>query len=113
MREDSGAAVALGTIVGLLFLLSQVIFWGGTSLGVVREYCLDEEASRATNSVQVNSSWTYIVWPPLMLGNADPSGTCVRNSPLREGLHSVGVWTLPRPEEQVRDHIEEQLSQGR
>lgn len=113
MSQEGGRAVALGTVVGFLFLLLQIIVWGGTSLGVVKEHCLDTELSRSTNSVQVNSSWTYILWPPLIFANADPSGTCVRNSPLREGLNSMGVWALPSPEEQVHDHIEDQLNQRR
>jgi len=109
MTHDKKTAALLGTALGFLFLLSQIIFWSGTSLGVVREYCLDAQSSRATNSVQVDSKWTYIVWPPLVFANADPTGTCVRNSPLREGLSAVGVWSLPVPEQQVRDHIEDQL----
>lgn len=112
MTQERGAQVALlGGLVGFLFLLTQVIFWAGTGLGVVREYCLDEQASRATNSVQVDSGWTYVLWPPLIFANADPTGTCVRNSPLRQGLDAVGVWSLPSPEEQVRGHIEDQLDQ--
>ncbi|HEY8083316.1 MAG TPA: hypothetical protein VIE64_07150 [Solirubrobacterales bacterium] len=113
MSEGRSALAVLGTTLGFLFLFAQIIFWGGTSLGVVHEYCLDEQASRATNSVQVESSWTYILWPPFFFANVDPAGRCVRNSPLREGLNAVGIWHLPSPEEQVSDHIEDQLGSRR
>jgi hypothetical protein len=111
MREDRSALAVLGGIVGFIFLLSQVVFWGGTSLGVVHEHCLDVGASEASRSVEVDSKWTYILWPPLTFGAIDPSGRCVRNTPLREGLSAVGIWDLPSPEEQVRDHIQDQLNE--
>ena len=107
MRRE--AAAALGAVLGTVFFLTQVVFWGGTSLGIVREHCLNMEASGATNSVKVDSSWTYILWPPLIFVNVDPSGRCVRNSPLREGLEAVGIWSLPSPEKQVAEHVEDQL----
>ena len=84
MSDSRRIAGAFGSFLGILFVLAQVVFWGGTSLGVVREYCLDVPASKATTSVQVEASWTYILWPPLVFANADPSGRCVRNAPLRE-----------------------------
>jgi hypothetical protein len=108
--SESSPLAWLATLLGLAFLLAQLVLFLGTSFGVVREYCLDEDASRATNSVQVESSWTYILWPPLFFANTDPPGRCVRNSPLREALGAVGVWNLPpSPEQQVKDHIESQL----
>jgi nucleoside phosphorylase len=110
MSESRGATAALTTLVGLAFLLVQLVLFFGTSFGVVHEYCFDEAASRATNSVQVDSSWTYILWPPLFLANTDPAGRCVRNSPLREGLGAIGVWDLPSPEQQVKDHLESQAA---
>jgi len=109
VSEASGLRTALATLLGLAFILAQVVLFFGTSFGVVHEYCFDESASRATNSVQVESSWTYILWPPLFLANTDPEGRCVRNSPLREGLGAVGIWMLPSPEQQVKDHLESQL----
>jgi hypothetical protein len=108
MSSDQPIVAAVTTFFVFLFLLAQVIFWGGTSFGIVREYCADIEASRSTNSVQVESSWTYVLWPPLFFANTDPPGRCVRNSPLREGLSAIGIWSLPSPEEQVRKHIENQ-----
>lgn len=109
MSDSRTALTWLGALIGLLFLLAQVVLFFGSSSGVVREYCLDGNASRATNSVQVESSWTYILWPPLFLANVDPPGRCVRNSPLREALGAVGIWDLPSPEQQVKDHLESQL----
>jgi hypothetical protein len=116
MNGGSSARSAFGTLVVLLVVLVQIAFFiafVGTSFGVVREYCLDVPASRATNSVQVESSWTIILWPPLFFANSDPPGRCVRNAPLREALSALGVWTLPSPEEQVRGHIENQLASQR
>ncbi|MGH2963822.1 MAG: hypothetical protein ACRDMH_00355 [Solirubrobacterales bacterium] len=103
----------LGSILLFLFLLVQIIFWGGTSLGVVHEHCLDSNASQASGQVVVDSHWTYILWPPLFFAAADPAGRCVRNTPLREGLDAIGIWSLPSPEQQVHDHIESQLQSGR
>ncbi len=84
----------------------------GAGMGVVREYCLGKARSAATRSVQVNSGWTYIVWPPLLFANLDPPGRCGRNSPLRQGLSAAGIRGLPSPEEQARGHIESQLRQA-
>lgn len=109
MSDANRVASIGGLLLGFILLLPQVLLWGGTSLGVVREYCLDESASVATKSVQVDSSWTYVVWPPLLFANSDPPGRCVRNSPLREGLSAIGVWDLPSAEKQVKQHIEDQL----
>jgi hypothetical protein len=100
---------ALGGILLGAFLIAQIIFWGGTSTGVVREYCLDVAGSQATQRVVVESHWTYILWPPLFFSALDPPGRCVRNTPLHEGLSAVGIWSLPSPEEQVRDHVQGQL----
>jgi len=108
MERGSARGAAIG-IAGFLFILAQAIFWLGSSTGIVREYCLDVPASRATNSVQVESSWTYVMWPPLIFSSADPGGRCVRNTPLHEGLSALGIWKLPTPEQQVREHIAEQI----
>ena len=103
-------AAGVGGLLAFLFVLAQIIFWSGTSLGVVREHCLDLEASSRA-SADVDSKWTYILCPPLTFANLDPDGTCVRNSPLREGLEVIGIWDLPSPEEQVREHLQEQLDE--
>jgi hypothetical protein len=108
MSESRRSLAWLTTLIGLAFLLVQLVLVFGTSFGVVHEYCFDEAASRATNSVQVDRSWTYILWPPFFFANTDPPGRCVRNSPLREGLGALGVWDLPSPEQQVKDHLESQ-----
>lgn len=77
---------------------------------MVREHCLDLDASSRAEA-DVDSKWTYILWPPLTFANLDPAGTCVRNSPLREALGALGIWELESPEEQVREHIQEQLDE--
>jgi hypothetical protein len=61
--------------------------------------------------VVVDKHWTYILWPPFTFASDDPPGRCVRNSPIRQGLDAVGVWKLPSPEEQVREHVAAQLRQ--
>jgi hypothetical protein len=94
----------LGIALGLVFL--------STSLGAVREYCLDTKATAASHSIVVEKHWTYVLWPPFFFASNDPPGRCVRNSPLREGLSAVGIWKLPSPEEQVRRHIASQLKDG-
>ena len=79
------------------------------SFGLVREHCLDIDESERSQRVEVDSHWTYILWPPLMFAGLDPPGRCVRNTPAREGLHQVGIWKLASAEDQVRDHVEDQL----
>jgi hypothetical protein len=98
----------LGAIAATVFYFAQASVFFGTSLGVVREHCLDVESSVAAQRVDVDNKWTYILWPPLTLANLDPSGTCVRSAPLREALGAIGVWKLDSPEEQVRVHLEKQ-----
>lgn len=110
VKQKAGSAVGLlGALFGFVVVLSQLILWGGTSLGVVHEYCLDNNASAASGTVKVDTKWTYILWPPLFLDALDPPGRCVRNTPLREGLDSLGIWKLPSPEEQVRQHVLDQV----
>lgn len=101
-------AGAIGALLGLLFLAAQLAL----GFGVVREHCLNATATKATGSIQVDSHWTYIVWPPLYFSAADPAGRCVRNSPLHEALSYIGIWKLPPPTEQVRRHIASQLPSG-
>lgn len=106
-------ATGIGGLLAVLFVLAQLLFWFGTSLGVVREHCADAETSSPESGLDVDSSWTYILWPPLVFANADPAGTCVRNAPLREALDQVGIWDLPSAEEQVADHLREQFESRR
>lgn len=94
----------VGALLGLAFTI--VVFT--TSLGVVHEICLDPRASAATSSIVVETHWTYVLWPPGPLASLDPSGRCVRNSPLREALSASGIWKLPSGEQQVRRHIASQ-----
>ena len=100
-----------GGVLAVLFVVAQIVVWGGAGFGVVREHCLELETSTATQP-DLDSKWTYVLWPPSFLANLDPPGTCVRNSPLHEGLSELGVWELPPPGEQVREHIVEQLRDG-
>jgi hypothetical protein len=96
----------LGAVAATIFYLAQAGVFLGTSTGVVREHCLDVESSLVAQRADVDSKWTYVLWPPMPLANADPSGTCVRNSPLREVLAKADVWKLHSPEDQVRTHLE-------
>ena len=102
-------AGVIGFVLAAIFLLAQFVFWAGTSFGVVREHCLVADHGTA----RVQSKWTYVLFPPLVLSSMDPPGRCVRNSPLREGLDAVGIWHLPTPEAQVAQHIADQLGGGR
>ena len=102
----------IGGVLFALFIVSQVVFFGGTGLGVVREHCLAPGSSLKEGKIQVDSRWTYVLWPPLLFAPNDPNGNCIRNSPLREGLDAVGIWHLPAPEAQVREHLKQQRSDG-
>lgn len=112
MPEARKGLAVIGGVLGFVFLLSQFIFWGGTSTGIVREHCLDVPASESANSVVVDSHWTLIVFPPLVFSGVDPNGRCVRNTPLREGLNAAGIWKLDSPAEQVRTHALAQYEQA-
>lgn len=104
-----------GTL-GLLWLVVVVAFnvtLFGTVNGAVKEHCLDVGASEALQRVDVDSHWTYVLWPPLPFAAVDPAGRCVRNNPAREALDYVGIWELPSPEEQVRRHVVGQLREER
>lgn len=102
----------LGVAAGVVLVLTQIILFSGTSMGVVREHCLDLESSTAAQAIDLDSGWTYILWPPMTFANLDPSGRCVRNAPLREALSKTGIWRLPSPEEQVVEHLREQGAFG-
>ena len=107
------AAQALGFALALVFVLAQFALWGGTSLGIVREHCADLDRTLATGRPTVESKWTYVIFPPLAFANLDPAGACVRNAPLLEALSALGIWELPSPQEQVAEHIRDQLAPPR
>lgn len=88
--------------------LALLLLFTGFGSGVVREHCIDSEASNATGAVQVDSRWTYVVWPPLIFAGADPpGGRCVRNQPGTAALQYLGVRDLGGPNEQVRKSLRE------
>jgi hypothetical protein len=96
----------LPTLLGL----AALVFFAGFGSGVVREHCIDSAASNATGEVQVDSRWTYIVWPPLVFAGKDPPpGRCVRNQPGTAALQYLGVRDLGGPNEQVRKSLQEKL----
>lgn len=97
----------------MLIQLTLFASFMGASFGVVREHCVDVENSSAETGIDIDNKWSYILWPPGPLANLDPAGGCVRNSPLREALNAAGLWELPSPEAQVRDHVQGQVSSGR
>jgi hypothetical protein len=99
-----------GVIAGFLLFSAQAVVIAGTSLGVVQEHCVDLDQLRQGDR-EVDSRWTYILWPPLPFSAVDPAGGCVRNTPLREGLAELGIWELDSPEAQVREHIRKQLEE--
>jgi hypothetical protein len=100
---------AIGSVIAALLGLLLTFVFLSSSLGVVREYCLNAAATRATQTVVVDKHWTYILWPPLVFAGNDPPGFCVRNTPARQALDAIGIWKLPSPEEQVREHVAAQL----
>lgn len=109
LRAARTFAEGVGVTLMLVVQLASFGAFAGTSMGIVREHCLDFAASSPSAGVDIDDKWTYIIWPPFTLANLDPSGGCVRNSPLREALSGVGVWDLPSSEEQVREHIGQQV----
>lgn len=107
MRQLSDGITALLGFTALVLINLAI---AGSSLGVVKQHCLDVESSIQAESADVDSSWTYILWPPLFFANADPMDkVCVRNSPVREALGASGVWELGTPEEQLRLRVEDVL----
>src|SRR5215207_8588708 len=103
-RTRSFGEVAF-TVLSAVVALSVKAELIATFSGVVREHCLDVEASQQSGMVNIDSHWTYILWPPLMFAANDPPGRCVRNNPTRVALDELGIWSLPSPEAQVRRHI--------
>ena len=100
---------AVGVLLASAFMLAQLVFWLGSSTGIVYEICLDPERSKP-GMVAVEGHWTYVFFPPLLLSSIDPPGRCVRNTPLHQGLSALGIWTLPPPERHVVGHIGSQGS---
>ena len=96
-----------GVILGILVFGLQAFFLASAT-GIVKEHCL---ASNAENIQQVESGWTYILWPPLIFTALDPPGRCVRNTIAREALGKVGIWPLGTPSEQVEAHLKSQAEQ--
>lgn len=106
MRDYLTGAGVLLMAVAAFAVNSAVI---GSATGVVREHCLDTDASNRAGAVEVESKWTYMLWPPGPLASVDPPGRCVRLSPLHEALSAVGVWKLSPATVQVRQHVLDQL----
>jgi len=107
-RGENALAVILvaGSIAGQLIMFLLLV---GLNTGIVREHCLEEQASLTAGTVRVSSDWTLVLIPPFFLANLDPPGRCVRNSVLSESLNATGIRKLPPPQTQVQDHIESQL----
>ena len=99
-----------GGVIGLLmfgFVLAQIVAF---ALPVVREHCLNVAASESQQRVMVDTKWTVLAWPPPPFASLDPTGRCVRNGVGRELLAEAGVWALPSRQEQVRQHVADQLT---
>lgn len=77
-----------GALIGIVLIGLQFLFLASAT-GVVKEHCLGSEP---TNPEDVESGWTYILWPPLIFTAVDPPGRCVRNTIGREALGAVGIW---------------------
>lgn len=92
------------TLIGIVVLGLQV-FLLASATGVVKEHCL---AGNAQDIQDVESGWTYILWPPLVFTALDPAGRCVRNTIAREALGKAGIWPLGSPAEQVKSHLRRQ-----
>jgi len=101
-------AERIGGLLAVVVSIVVTVIVLGTCSGVVQERCASTVAVSATGAVQVDSHWTYVLWPPLFLASIDPAGRCVRNSPLHVGLSAIGLWKLPSAEDQVRQHIVDQ-----
>jgi hypothetical protein len=97
----------LGGMLGLLFVLAQFIFWVGSATGFVWQICLEPEGAPPAKA-KVVEGVVYVFFPPLLLSSIDPPGSCVRNTPLHQGLSALGVWELPPPRVQVEDHLKSQ-----
>ena len=108
MGEVTGRAMGLiGGILGTIFLLAQFVFWAGSSTGIIYQICLEPEGAPAARA-EVAEEWVFVLFPPLIFSSIDPPGSCVRNTPLHQGLSALGVWELPPPRVQVENHLESQ-----
>lgn len=97
----------VGGLLATLFVLAQFIFWVGSGTGFVWQICLEPEGAPPERA-RVVEGVVYVFFPPLVLSSIDPPGSCVRNTPLHQGLSALGVWELPPPREQVERHVRSQ-----
>lgn len=103
-----GKAVSgIGGLLALLFVLAQFVFWVGSATGFVWQICLEPEGAPREQS-RVVEGVVYVFFPPLLLSSIDPPGSCVRNTPLHQGLSALGIWELPPPRVQVENHLRSQ-----
>ena len=110
MGELAGRAIGtIGGILGVLFVLAQFVFWVGSATGFVYQICLEPEGA-PPEQARVVERVVYVFFPPLLLSSIDPPGSCVRNTPLHQGLSALGVWELPPPREQVENHLRSQAA---
>jgi hypothetical protein len=98
---------AFGGVVATIFVLAQFIFWVGSATGFVWQICLEPEGA-APARAEIEQGVVYVLFPPLILSSIDPPGSCVRNTPLHQGLSALGVWELPPPRVQVEAHLRSQ-----
>lgn len=91
----AGRLLTVLAVLGGILAVVVVLATAGWAFPVVRQHCV---VSGATESAaHVESSWEIVV--PIF--GAGDSETCVRNSATREALHSIGLWPLQDPEEQL------------
>ena len=91
----AGRLLTVLVVLGGILAVVVVLATAGWAFPVVRQHCV---VSGATESAaHVESSWEIVV--PIF--GTDDSETCVRNSATREALHSIGLWPLQDPEEQL------------
>lgn len=110
MGDVTGRAIGfLGGVLGTLFLLAQLVFWIGSATGFVYQICLEPEGAPPERA-RVVEGVVYVFFPPLILSSIDPPGSCVRNTPLHQGLSALGIWQLPPPRIQVEDHLRSQAA---
>lgn len=97
----------IGGLLATLFVLAQFVFWVGSATGFVWQICLEPEGT-PPEQARVVEGVVYVFFPPLLLSSIDPPGSCVRNTPLHQGLSALGIWELPPPRTQVADHLKSQ-----
>ena len=109
MRVAEGAFGVLVAIAGLLFTILVI----GSVVPVVHEHCVPESGSDASGNLDVSSSWKFTLDFPLP---ASDDKACVRNTPTREALSAIGIWSLGSPAEQLGEatgqSLEGKLGEG-